>query len=420
MRILWVSHFLPYPPTGGVLQRGYGLVSRLASHCEVHLLAMHQPRLFNQTGAMMGLDTSAALAELNKYCASAMLIDIPAEVRPMGRHIAAIGAVMRRRSYTEQWLSSTQAEKAVGHAIRRTRADLVHFDTISLAPYTRGHSGIRLSLGHHNVESHMMWRRSMNANNALAARLLKVEARRILQLERRYAPAVDLNVVCSEIDARRLRRITKAPHIHVAENGVLAPEVHTEAIQSTAPTTSLLFVGRMSAYTNSDAAEFLVRDIWPVVARRCPALRLDLVGSGAPEAAHKLAAQDSRVKVHGFLADLSGVHHPGSLFVCPVRDGGGTKLKILDAMNRGLAIVAHPTALEGIGARNGEHVLLARTPHEFAAAIASLVNSTSERRRLAENAHALVRERYTFDAIATRLFEKFRWTVQMSKHSRTR
>jgi glycosyltransferase involved in cell wall biosynthesis len=415
MRVLWVSHFLPYPPTGGVLQRGYGLISRLGTSCELHLLAMHQPRLFRQTGESSGLSKEDAINELKKHCSSVETIDIPSEVRPLGRHVAAVLAALQGRSYTEQWLMSSAMQVAVAAAVRRTRADLVHFDTISLAPYSSACRDVRLSLGHHNIESHMMWRRSKNASNEVGKRLLKVEASRILELEKTYAPRMDLNVVCSALDGTRLRRMTGARRIHVAENGVLGPEADSISLSSRALTTRLLFVGRMSAYTNRDAAEFLARDIWPAIAARRPKLTLDIVGSGAPAAAHELATADSRVKVHGFLADLSQVLAPGTIFVCPVRDGGGTKLKILDAMNRGLAIVAHPLALEGIDARDGDHVLLASTPGEFADAIDGLVGSPERRVMLAQNAFQLVRDRYAFDAIADQLYLRFESTLNQAQ-----
>lgn len=409
LRVLWVSHFLPYPPTGGVLQRGFGLISRLSRSCEVHLLTMHQPRLFRQTGGKTPADKTAAIGELRKLCASVETVDIPSETHVLGRPLAALHAGLTGRSYTEQWLASSAMARAVARVSGALRPDLAHFDTISLAPYSRHcDRSSRVSLGHHNIESHMMWRRAKTAGDGLKQRLLHIEAGRILQLERTYGPRADLNVVCSELDGLRLRRLTGATQIHVAENGVMDPEIDAGRLAVTSlPARRLLFIGRMSAYTNKDAAEFLSREIWPTIAQRHPDISLDIVGSGAPQAALDLAESDRRVRVHGFVRDLTSLLAPDCIFVCPVRDGGGTKLKILDAMNRGLPIVAHPTALEGIDAQHGQHVLLAETAQQFADAVASLLASPVQCATLARNAFELVRERYAFDSIAARLADRF-------------
>lgn len=411
LRLLWVSHFLPYPPSGGVLQRGFGLVRHLGRACELHLLAMHQPRLFRQTGGADAADLTAAVAKIQAFCSSVQLLPIPAETRPVGRPLAAMLAAARGRSYTEQWLASAAMARAVEQASARIRPDVVHLDTISLAPYARHcPEDARISLGHHNVESHMMWRRARNARSTAAACLLRVEAARILALEREHAPKADVNVVCSALDGRRLSRLAGPCSVHVAENGVLEPEVSSEVLgdasRFAATQARLLFIGRMSAYTNRGAAEFLVRDLWPAIAQSRPEMSLDIVGSGAPKVALEAAAADPRVRVHGFVKDLSTVVAPGCIFVCPVRDGGGTKLKILDAMNRGLPIVAHPTAVEGIDVQQGRHVLLARTPAEFVEAIVEL-SSPERRLLLARNAYELVRERYAFERIAQGLLERF-------------
>lgn len=392
------------------------MLSQLGPSCQLHLVAMHQPRLFRQTGGKDKRDLDHAMAQVSRFCASLTLVEIPSEATRPGRAIAAARAAVTGRSYTEEWLASSKMRSKLEDIAARVDPHIAHFDTISLAPYMRHvPPGARVSLGHHNVESHMMWRRARNSRAALSRCLLLAEARRILQLERQYVPVVDVNVVCSELDARRLRRMSGAKSIHVAENGVLEPQVSAgsleDAGQSSHAGPALAFVGRMSAYTNRDAAEFLVRDIWPEVKRVLPDATLDMVGTGAPEIAFRLAASDQRVRVHGFVKRVADVLVPGSIFVCPVRDGGGTKLKILDAMNMGMPIVAHPAALEGIDVEDGTHVLVARTPGEFAAAIASL-SSAERRMTMARRAFELVRERYSFDGIADRLLQQFAQVAQ--------
>lgn len=411
-RLLWFSHFVPFPPAGGVLQRGFGLISGLARYFEIHLVALNQPRLVRQTAGDHSGAVDSLVAQLRPYCASIRVLGIPAESGRSGRARAAARALLLRRSYTETWLEGSAIAAQLSLASRAIRPDLVHFDTISLAPYIHEKDqGIAASLGHHNVESQMMRRRAIKERNSLKSRLLSLESARILQLERAYARMFDLHIVCSAVDAKRLRRLTGAHEIHVAENGVLGPEVEESQLASDAVFASsagrLLFVGRMSAYTNRDAAEYLAREIWPEIARRHPNVTLDIAGSGPPPAVTDLAAHDPRVKSWGFVPDLSTILVPGSIFICPVRDGGGTKLKILDAMNRGLPIVAHPVALEGIEVVKDRHVLVARTPTEFAAETVRLLNSQPLRKTLATAAFHHVREKYAFAEISRNLAARY-------------
>lgn len=412
MRLLWFSHFIPFPPSGGVLQRGFGLLTGLAQHFDVHLVALNQPRLVRQT-AGEGRDVVDSLVrQLQPHCGSIRVLSIPAETARAGRARAALRALLLGRSYTETWLHSRAIGCELAASLERIRPDLVHFDTISLAPYVRQKAlPIPASLGHHNIESQMMRRRATRESNTIKRRLLRGESGRILALERTYASQFDLHVVCSEVDARRLRRLTGMQAVHIAENGVLDPEIDPTQLASEATfehsTGRLLFVGRMSAYTNRDAAEYLAREIWPEVARKHPTARLDVVGSGPPPAVTELAARDERVRSWGFVPDLASILVPGSIFVCPVRDGGGTKLKILDAMNRGLPIVAHPVALEGIKVTRDKHVLVARTPGEFADSISRLLTSPQLRMSLASSAFALVRQQYAFVEISRTLATRY-------------
>lgn len=420
-RLLWFSHFVPYPPSGGVLQRGFGLVTGLARHFEIHLLALNQPRLVRQTAGDGPDVLNSLVKQLERYCASVTLAGIPAETQRQGQARAAARALLQGRSYTETWLQGRSIQAQWSAALNAVKPDLVHFDTISLAPYVRANTGkVATSLGHHNIESQMMRRRATKEPNSLKRHLLSLEATRILRLERAAAPLFDLHVVCSSVDARRLRRLTGAQQVHVAENGVLGPEVEEAQLEDTAVFETsagrLLFVGRMSAYTNRDAAEYLAREIWPEIVRVYPEARLDVAGSGAPPAVTELAASDPRVKSWGFVPDLAAILVPGSIFVCPVRDGGGTKLKILDAMNRGLPIVAHPIALEGIKAIKDQHVLVARTPGEFAAETLKLLRSPQLRMALATAAFRLVREKYAFAEISRTLADRYAEVIE--RHAR--
>jgi polysaccharide biosynthesis protein PslH len=116
-----------------------------------------------------------------------------------------------------------------------------------------------------------------------------------------------------------------------------------------------------------------------------------------------LAGRDRDFRVHGFVPDVRTKITTASLYVCPIMDGGGTKLKILDALAMGMPIVAHPIACEGINLRDGEDVVFAREPFEFVDAIVALLGNPQRRRLLSANARSLAESSYSYSVIGRKL-----------------
>jgi glycosyltransferase involved in cell wall biosynthesis len=134
-----------------------------------------------------------------------------------------------------------------------------------------------------------------------------------------------------------------------------------------------------------------------------PAATLDIVGAKPPRAIVAAASGLTGVTVHGFVEDVRSLIETAAVYVCPIRDGGGTKLKILDACAMRKCIVAHPIACEGIALSPGIDVRLARTADDFVHAITGLFGDDVTRGALGMAARALAEERYSFDAIGDRM-----------------
>jgi glycosyltransferase involved in cell wall biosynthesis len=159
----------------------------------------------------------------------------------------------------------------------------------------------------------------------------------------------------------------------------------------------------MNWYPNVDAVLFLLQEIWPLVVRDFPLARLDIVGANAPESIKRAAKAHPGVAVHGYVDDIRPLVDSATLYVCPIRDGGGTKLKVLDALAMAKCLVAHPIACEGIAVTPGRDVVYASTAEEFANSIGRLFRDPSERRRIGAAARALAVERYSFASIGAGL-----------------
>lgn len=405
MRVLWASHVIPYPPKSGVHQRCYHLLRGAASRHDVDLIAFTQEPWLEIFYPSREAALEDCRRQLSAICGSVTFLPIESVMRRGGQARTALEALVSPLSYTTGWLQSAAARQAFMTAARE-RYDLVHLDTIGLGPYRPFFPATPATLGHHNVESHMLLRRAGTEANAFKRAYFRHEAGRVRKYEARTAKEYAAHVTCSELDCDRLRAVIGSGNIRAIPNGVDIEYFRgAGTTQSNQP--SIIFVGSLNFYPNVDAVLFLLKEIWPLVKASTPELRLDIVGSAPPKNVLELAAASKDVRVHGYVDDVRPFMEAATLYVCPIRDGGGTKLKLLDAFAMQKCVIAHPIACEGIAVTAGRNVELADNAAEFAAAIQRLLADRIERESRGRAARELVVQRYSFAEIGRELCEVF-------------
>ena len=398
LKILWLSHLVPYPPKAGVLLRSYHLVRETARRNELDLLAFSQRNLLEPIYDDVDAGLDEARVALGEYCRSVEFVPLPSDGHRWGREMIALRALATGRAYNEVWATSRDYRARVREALATTRYDVVHFDTISLMQYADlVPPQCATVLDHHNVESHMLVRRAENEGHGLKRRYFGLEARRVEALERRWCPSVDLNIVCSDMDGERLGQVAPGAPVLTVPNGVDIDFFDAPAGGVRKP--RIVFVGTLDWYPNTAAVRFIAHEIWPRLRERAPEMECDIIGGRPPDDLVALAKRDERFHVHGFVDDIHPWMEQAVCYVCPIRDGGGTKLKILDALAMSKALVAHPIACEGIDVTPGLDVVFAETPGDFVDAILRLADDPQLRHGLERNARRLATERYSFRAI---------------------
>jgi glycosyltransferase involved in cell wall biosynthesis len=397
MRVLWLSHVVPYPPKAGVLLRAYYLLKSLAESNEVDLIAFVQRPLLQTFYPDVETGLEECRRELAKFCRSVTFLPIARAVRPFGRIRTAAEALFARNGYVASWLESAQARAEITRCVGGRRYDVVHFDSLSVALYRPLVKDVPATLGHHNAESHMLVRRAQHETNLVKKLYFRLEARRLARYEAQIAAWFKLHISCSELDSQRLRAVMPAARIVCIPNGV---DIEFFTPAGLAPTAnSLIFIGTMNWYPNVDAVNYLLREIWPRVRALAPEITLDIVGAGAPRSIKELAARSAGVTLHGFVSDIRPLLERAALYVCPIRDGGGTKLKILDALAMHKCIIAHAVACEGIAVTAGKNVVFAETPDEYVTQIKRLIADPAQRHNMGAEARELVVQKYSFAAI---------------------
>jgi glycosyltransferase involved in cell wall biosynthesis len=419
MKVLWFSHLVPFPATGlGVLQRSYHLVRELAHVHEVHLLTFVQPRIIGDLLGDVSAGLESARQHLEQYCARVQFLSIPAEQSQLGRPWLATRSLIGAHPYTVRWLQSEDARKLAADWNRSMEFDVVHFDTLGLAPYRKIFTRSAKTLDHHNIESDMMLRRARIESNPAKRFYFWQEGLRLRRYERYVCREFDLNLTCSELDTKRLQAVS--PGVAVAEvpNGV--DTEYFRLNQEPERPLSLVFAGNMSWYPNAAAMLFFAEKIWPALKKKLPGVTMDVIGANPSPRLSALATRDRDFRVRGFVPDVRTDITTAALYVCPIMDGGGTKLKILDALAMGKPIVAHPIACEGINLRDGEDVVFAREPSEFVDAIVTLFGNPQWRRRLSANARSLAESSYSYSVIGRRLVSavEHSYALHMSRRAR--
>ncbi|MFH0352563.1 MAG: glycosyltransferase family 4 protein, partial [Chromatiales bacterium] len=222
------------------------------------------------------------------------------------------------------------------------------------------------------------------------------------------------HITCSRLDSTRLRETMPELNVTETPNGVDIDYFHpTVAAQEL---NSLVFAGNLSWYPNSAAMLYFADHVWPLLRNAVPGIVMNLIGAHPPERLKALAASDPNFRVHGFVPDVRPHINSAAVYVCPIMDGGGTKLKVLDALAMGKPLVANPVACEGIEVVDGETVLFAERPADYVGHIATLLRNPSERMRMGARARSLVETSYSYAGIGRKLARAMEECVQASGH----
>jgi glycosyltransferase involved in cell wall biosynthesis len=296
----------------------------------------------------------------------------------------------------------------IGRIVAEAAPDIVHLDTIALAQFQDACGTVPVALTHHNIESQLMARRAEHETSPAARAYVKLQAQRLLRYERRSAH-FDLNIVVSEADAVSLRRIAPGAKISVVPNGVDTTYFSPHPGEQMP---ALIYTGGMNMFANRDAVEWFIESIWPLIKAQLPDVRFLAIGQNPSPQVLRAAADDSSIEAPGFVDDIRPWVSRAAVYVVPLRVGGGTRLKVIDAMAQGKAIVSTSLGAEGIDGEADRHFILADEPEAFASAVVELLRNAAARERLGTAARALAVERYSWHLLGQRLVDAYDETVR--------
>ena len=391
MKILFLGHFVPFPPHGGSLQRTHHVIRQAARKNEVHLVALNQRALLP---TLEQLD--AAVAALREFCAHVCVFPIPSDAHPLRWYGLLLSNLFSREPYSMWRYRSAELAAHVRELASRVDFDAVHIDTIATAPYAELVPGVPRLLNHHNVESALLLRRASSLRNPLRRGYMAHQGRKLARAEREWVARVEVNAAVSDPDGEILAAMAPDARIVTIPNG-------TDTFYFTPATAEgsfeLIFAGGQNWYPNRDAMEYFCCEIFPEIRRAEPRAVMHVVGSAPSDAVRRAAASQPGIEIHGFVDDIRPLLARSAVYVVPIRVGGGTRLKILDAAAAGKAIVSTSIGCEGIAVTPGQDILIGDTPEAFARQVLSALGDDGLRRRIESNARRLAEDRYAWDVI---------------------
>ena len=290
-------------------------------------------------------------------------------------------------------------EHQIGAALQGRYAVAVveHFWCAAYAPLLRSCCD-RLVLDLHNIESELA-RTHARAARWPASWASERFADSYQRLEREWLPQYDLILTASDDDRRRIEHMDVNPDVRVFPNAL--PEISRP---QAAEANAIVFSGNLEYHPNVEAVRWFRKRIWPRVRENASGIEWHLVGSN-PEAVAAFTGGDPRIRVVGPVDDAIAHLAEAKVCVAPLLSGSGTRFKILEAWAAGRAVVSTTLGAAGLGARGGEHLLLADDPDDFAQAVLRLCNDPSLRAQLGEAGWSLYRDRFTWPAAWKKLDE---------------
>jgi len=266
----------------------------------------------------------------------------------------------------------------------------------------------------HNIESELMLRYSKREPNLLRRAYAGKTARLMSEFERRATREFDAHVVVSERDALRLRALNPGARVFVIENGVDTAHYSDALIETDASSprnvprkNRIVFVGSMDYHANIEGAVKFAREVMPRLRAHQPDLVFTIVGRNPSREVRELA-QNPGIEVTGTIDDVRPYYRKAVAAVVPLNVGGGSRLKILEAMAAGVPVVSTTLGAEGLNVEHDKNILIADTNDELIEAIVRVVESEEQRKQLVGAGRALVSSRYDWSTLGANLFEIYR------------
>jgi polysaccharide biosynthesis protein PslH len=405
MKILTITDTIPYPMVSGDRIRTYNLLRRIAEQEEVWLAAL-----------LEAPDDNEGVSHLRSFCQGVEVAYVPRR-SPVMHVPGLLRYAIQGRPLELKFRHSPELVQKVHELVTTVRPDIVEIIHSEMALYLetlpvqaqRRHVLTLQNIAFHQYDRIFRTERRLpvKARAFLHSRMMRV-------WEPRYAARFDRCIAVSAVDRDLLLDANPRARVRVVPNGVdvaqYQPLPAPIAALSGASPPSLLFIGKMSYPPCADAVLFFCEEVLPLIRRALGKVEMWIVGREPPPEVVRL--EGDGVHVTGWVDEVEPYYRQSTLCVVPLRAGGGTRLKVLEAMALGRPVVSTRIGCEGLDVVDGQHLLIADDAVAFAEQTIRLLTDRALYERVAAAARSLVVRNYDWEAIASRQLEVYTEALQ--------
>ncbi len=410
LSILYVSQIPASPPRFGAQARIHGLITQLSQRHDLTAVMLIDDEF----------DAEECRRAMQSYCREVVLVPNLRARHSLAKRLRQLRSLASTRSFERLGVMVPELQQALDRVLLATRFDVVNLEFPYLG-YSRlrqappGKRPPQVVVDSHEI-AYDLARQFARTGGSLGRRLYAAANWRKLRREelQTYRDA-DGVYLCSEADKQRL--FDQAPGVRttVIPNAADVEYYQPRPTDPQPDGRTVVYFGLLSTAPNVDGVIHFVQNIWPRIARAHPEARFKIIGGRPPLSLQRLAGP--RVELTGFVPDLRPHLAAAAVLVVPLRLGGGTRLKIVEGMAMGKAIVSTALGAEGIQAVPGRDILVEDEPVAFAEAVNRLLENPSEATEIGHSARRLAVERYSWRSAASKL-ERFLHEIVAVGHPR--
>lgn len=384
MKVLVLTPNFP-SPTWGAGTRNYYLLKTLARHHAVSLLSL--------IDCEEDLEKRALLQDV--------VTSIKCIMRPsfQRKRLRQLSCMARLQSYSLALNEYVEVQAALDELLAKNNYDAVLFESVLISRY-RLPATVKRIVDQHNIEYELFWRTYRNESAGWRKWYNWCESRLLKPDEIALCRKADLVLTTSERDQATLQRFLPSTNVEVVPNGVDIEVFQHHSVNQISD--QIIFTGAMNYYPNIDAVLSFASNCWPLVRAQIPSATWLIVGREPPLEVRRLG-ELLGVTVTGGVPDVRAYLASSAVALAPLRVGGGTRLKILEAFAMGKAVVSTSMGCEGLCAVPEEHLLVADHPELFARAVVQLLQDGEMRVRLGRAGRELVEEKYSWECCGAQL-----------------
>ncbi len=389
MKILVIDEEFPFPLNTGKRLRTYNLIRVLALENEVSYLAYSEP------------DTDAVSFMKKNNITPVCVPPVDRTQQGLKFYWRLFTNLFSPYPYIVTSHFSQHFQKQLNTLLQQDKYDIVLCEWTPYAIFIKDISHAKKIVVAHNIETSIWRRYEQNEKNPIRRFYISIQRAKVDRFEQSAFKWADGATAVSQNEADIISGWGVPYPVAVVDNGV---DLTYFCSSSNEPTksNSLVFTGSMDWRPNQDAMLYFTEQILPLVQKEVPDISITMVGRKPPREIEELA-KDSHITVTGTVDDVRPYIAEASVYIVPLRIGGGSRLKILEAMAMGKAVISTSIGAEGLRVTDGEHLLIRDGEQAFTEGIISLLHNTDMRNRLGQAGRQLVEREYGWESIGQRL-----------------